>query len=678
MHTTRLVRIHLMRESMKKTIFAVAILLLAGTLCSAQTVVDLTGQPSPTVALTAQTSTITMPDGKRVPMWAYACTSSGLSPDPCSVAPSTWAPGPTIIVKPGPLTINLTDSLPTPTSLVILGQAGGGLGQPVKIDGPDHPGQTLTTWPASSDGSFTPPAQGQRARSFVKEAVAGTPAVYQWANLKPGTYLYETGTHPSIQAPMGLYGVLVVTNKPTSSPFAAGKSHLGAFPNGGATLKDLPYDADQVLLLSEIDPVQNLATDAANGDESMYSHAVDYKPLYFLINGHAFDRGAPSLLPVGASVASKNVLLRFVNAGLRTHIPSTVGLSMSLVAEDGNVLPGVPKLQSEILLTAGKAVDAIVHPALTADSTAYSPSVFPIFDRQLSLSNGNRADGGIQGYLQVAGGALNASGLAGAVAPLAVNDLYVLPLNTTTFTNNVLANDIAISTATIGTQPAHGTVSLNPDGSFIYTPTGALVNDTFTYFGNGNPALAATVALGVTASSGNPTANSHTFSSNVQSVIKVPAPGILAYASDPGNYKLTASPSGTGLKAGTPFTLSGAGSNVTITLNADGSILAGTDAAGASSVTFPYIATNEQGQTSTAAVTLEFVAGNGPHVTLMDAQNPGPHSSTTSGRSRRIRPGLKIYTRLRSQARLEAPIRLLVQTSTRATCRWSRPVAQAN
>ena len=41
---------------------------------------------------------------------------------------------------------------------------------------------------------------------------AGATQSLTWANLRPGTYLIESGTHPSIQAPMGLYGVLRVTD----------------------------------------------------------------------------------------------------------------------------------------------------------------------------------------------------------------------------------------------------------------------------------------------------------------------------------------------------------------------------------------------------------------------------------------------------------------------------------
>ena len=54
-----------------------------------------------------------------------------------------------------------------------------------------------------------------------------------------------------------------------------------------------------------------------------------------------------------------------LNAGSHTHIPSVVGLPMSLIAEDGNVAPGNPKIQNEVLLTAGKTYDVIVKPSAT-------------------------------------------------------------------------------------------------------------------------------------------------------------------------------------------------------------------------------------------------------------------------------------------------------------------------
>ncbi len=115
----------------KAAILAVAGLVATGV-ASAQTVVN----------LTAQRSVTTLPDGKIVPMWGFCTTGS------CTNA---WSVGPTITATPGSsLTINLTNNLPTPTSVVILGQIGGGLGSPIKTASPAHPGQSMTTWPTNA------------------------------------------------------------------------------------------------------------------------------------------------------------------------------------------------------------------------------------------------------------------------------------------------------------------------------------------------------------------------------------------------------------------------------------------------------------------------------------------------------------------------------------------------
>jgi len=76
---------------------------------------------------------------------------------------------------------------------------------------------------------------------------------------------------------------------------------------------------------------------------------VDYTPLYYMINGQAFDkttRRTPVRPDAGLGV-SGTVLVRLVNAGLRMHVPAIVerrtGAAVpgfSLIAEDGNVLPG--------------------------------------------------------------------------------------------------------------------------------------------------------------------------------------------------------------------------------------------------------------------------------------------------------------------------------------------------
>ena len=76
-------------------------------------------------------------------------------------------------------------------------------------------------------------------------------------------------------------------------------------------------------------------------------------------------------------------------------------------------------------------------------------------------------------------------------APVANNDSYNLPLNgiLTVPAAGVLANDTDADgnplTAVRVTGPAHGTLTLNPNGSFTYTPTSSFVgSDSFTYTAN--------------------------------------------------------------------------------------------------------------------------------------------------------------------------------------------------
>src|SRR5205823_6588840 len=191
----------------------------------------------------------------------------------------------------------------------------------------NHANAQPLTWPIAGDapgapvtGVGTPPVQGNRVQSFSTEVAVGTPASLCWGltctvpspALKPGTYLIESGTHPSIQGPMGLYGILVVTTAPSGT--TAGTAY-----GTGATA--VTYNADLPLLLSEIDPVQNAAVQAAVGTAGFnetnvwsglyggcgnpwnangtantttygtcYPPAVNYTPLYYLINGRAFDK----------------------------------------------------------------------------------------------------------------------------------------------------------------------------------------------------------------------------------------------------------------------------------------------------------------------------------------------------------------------------------------------------
>jgi hypothetical protein len=613
--------------------------------CVAAILLGVTGSsPAQSVSLTASRQNTVLPDGNTVPMWGWTCASV-TAPATCTaldgkaqLGGATWQP-PLITVPTGSgISIALTNNLPVVnTSLVIIGQLPGGtLGQPVREAQPrNHPPQTTTTWVAAGpapSGSFTPPAQGQRTRSFAAEAAPAGSQTYTWPALRPGTYLIETGTYPSIQGPMGLYGVLVVTTAPAAAVAPAPPVRGTAYPG-------VNYDADVPLLLSEIDPVQNASTDAAiqttgfsevanwtpacGSAHTCYPPAVDFNPLYYLINGKSFSKTAPTAFPVTAAVNTGNILLRFVNAGLRMHVPSVVGLNMALMAEDANVLPEIsvalnakppknpqPKTQNEVFLPAGKVYDVIVNPAVTAPAantpSAFAPAVYAIFDRQLSLSANNQRDAGMQGYLQVAGGVLSAA------AATANNDTYPLvpgvPLVISDPGKGVIANDVNVYGVQVKTAPAGGTLTLNPDGTFTYVPNAGTKSDSFVYYANGNQTLTATVTLSaatIEPASGI-TANPDRYNSTTASVLKINPPGVLSNDVDAAGYPLKA-------------IFETAAGGLTVKLNPDGSFTATATTPG--TYTFTYHAQNSQlTNSNSTTATVVFPASAGLKVTVQDAQ----------------------------------------------------------
>ena len=734
---------HFVKSGLKTAVCVTFILLLGALVASAQV----------TVNLTANGQSTTLPDGSSVPMWGWTCgnttaisvvgggTCGALNGMPQSGA-TIWQP-PLITVPAGSsLTINLANNLQfngnnIPTSLVIVGQLGGGLGKTAtSVPSPSH--ATLgTTWPIAGDTSgstFNPPQRSTRVQSFANEVTFGNTVQLQWTNLNPGTYLIESGTHPSIQGPMGLYGVLVVTTAPSGG--TAGTAYPG-----------VNYAGDVPLLLSEIDPTQNNSVNAAvltakfseisvyvardsvssvtvnadsagnpiggtgyvvgdavsitgggfsvqatahvsgvdsttgtitaitvdnsgqgytsvpslvtvtsvagtgaqltanlslaagarcsDGAGACYPPAVNYTPLYYLINGQAFDKTNPanSLFAAtpgsAATPISGTVLVRLVNAGLRMHVPSIVGSmtgttasGFSLIAEDGNPLPGVPRVQSEVFMAAGKTYDVMIN-VPTAGGNA-----LPIFDRQLSLSgNSTRRDSGMLAYIGVNGSTVPAA--AAFVAAQANPDIYnsiVCPVggtgcNVLTISDpsrGVVANDVNIFGVKFQTPPAQGTLALNLDGTFTYTPnSGWATSDTFTYCGNGATTAnaCATVTLNactsasgcLEAATGISVPNS-AYTANTATYLAIKTPGVLMGAVDAAGYPLTVDTSTVTLPSG---------SQLSVIADANGGFVA--TAPGSGTYSFTFQAKNSQGTHSSAAtVMLTFPTANGPTVTVLD------------------------------------------------------------
>ncbi len=193
--------------------------------------------------------------------------------------------------------------------------------------------------------------------------------------------------------------------------------------------------------------------------------------------------------------------------------------------------------------------------------------------------------------------------------PVSVTDTYSTPFGTplTVSAPGVLPNDSnpdpafpALTAALVsGPAPAQGSLVLNPDGSFTFTPAAGFSGvTTFTYRAvNAAPGNVATVTI--TVGAGTPVALNDSYSTPFGTPLNVPPAGVLVNDSTPNaGQTLTAA-----LVTG-PAPAQG-----TLTLNPDGSFTF-TPAAGFSgAATFTYAAADGLATSATATVTITVVPG---------------------------------------------------------------------
>jgi len=247
------------------------------------------GLTGTTFNFTAKSGYTSMPDGQNIFMWGYA---NGAGP--------MQHPGPTLIVNQGAtITINLTNQLSVPTSIVFPGQEGmvatGGV-----------PG-LLTQEAAPSGGTVQ----------------------YQFTATQPGTYTYYSGTRPDLQVEMGLFGAIIV--RPS-----LGSSY--AYNHSSTRFK-----REYLFLLSEIDPVIHQKVQVEQAVDT-----TDYFAVYWLING----RAAPDTLSPAFSVLLPNqpytsmvkahpgerILVRMIGGGRDSHPFHLHGNNHTVIARDGRLL----------------------------------------------------------------------------------------------------------------------------------------------------------------------------------------------------------------------------------------------------------------------------------------------------------------------------------------------------
>lgn len=308
---------------MNQTIFplarwltAVVTLLLSATALPAWAVID--GITGPVFNLTAREDQISTGDGNSIYNWGYASDDKGNFPGVMQY------PGPTLIVNQGAtVTINLSNTLPVPVSIVFPGQQG--------------VTATCTLEASCQDGLI--------AKKEVKPGTTAAPTgrvTYTFTATHAGTYQYHSGTQPALQVEMGLVGALIVRPSGVADPLRQAYVH-----------PDTAFAREHLFVLTEIDPLiheqvqaQVAAALPVNVDTS------NYRPVYWFINGRnapdtMLDVGVPWLPTQPYNIMPRmhpgeKLLLRVIGGGRDLHPFHTHGNNFWVIARDGRVLESAP------------------------------------------------------------------------------------------------------------------------------------------------------------------------------------------------------------------------------------------------------------------------------------------------------------------------------------------------
>ena len=250
------------------------------------------------------------------------------TPGDCTTATASL-PGPVLSVNEGDVvTINITNALPPATA-------------PVHSISLEIPGVTFNPGPLSA------PVGGTVTATFTASA--------------PGTYLYESAGDSGRQLAMGLSGMLIVRSATAGQAYDAATT---------------AYDGEAPLVLGELDPTFNAAPDTAN--------MFQYHATYWLINGRSY----PDTVPIAAPTGSRRLLLRYANAGYDNTSMLLLGMHERVLARDARLLLNPLDADAE-LIAAGATEDAI---ATVPTTTPPSTHGFPLYNRQLHVTNGTAAD----------------------------------------------------------------------------------------------------------------------------------------------------------------------------------------------------------------------------------------------------------------------------------------------
>ena len=200
-------------------------------------------------------------------------------------------------------------------------------------------------------------------------------------------------------------------------------------------------------------------------------------------------------------------------------------------------------------------------------------------------------------------------------APVAFDDSYIVDEDTalTVPASGVLVNDTDADSTTLAavlvSGPSHGTLTLNTDGSFSYTPAADYNGtDSFTYRANDGQSNSNVAAVTITINPVNdpPTAVDDSYIVDKDTALTVPASGVLGNDTDADSTTLTA-------------VLVSGPSHGTLTLNPDGSFSYTPAADYSGTDSFTYRVSDGQSDSNVATVTITINPVNDPPTAVDDS-----------------------------------------------------------
>ena len=319
--------------------------------------------------------------------------------------------------------------------------------------------------------------QGQDMIPDTSGVTAGGSTSYIFSASSPGTFLYEAGLIPNAQhqVAMGMSGAFII---------------YPATPGQAYDDPSTAYNSQNIMVLSEVDPALN-----SSGDPSSFDMR-NYNPRYFLINGKAF----PATTALTGNPGEK-VLMRYVNAGLQAHAMSTLGISQTIIAQDGEAYNYSHNVVAESIAT-GQTLDTLI----AIPGSVNEGDKFTVYDANMLLRNASAVGfGGMMTFLTVGAGAPPPPPDAGptvsgvSLSPNPTNGSVDVTVSATVTDGGTNATSIAAAefyidgTASMANPmvASDGTFDMNPEdvtGTITFVTLGTLPSGNHTIFVRGQDA----------------------------------------------------------------------------------------------------------------------------------------------------------------------------------------------